>query len=671
MALGKAARRNAPTAPSAPTTPSAATTHSPDPVDQVPPLGQMAVLGFQHVLAFYAGAVVVPLVIASGLNLDAATTVHLINADLLTCGIATIIQSAGLGPKIGVRLPLIQGVTFTAVSPLIAIGLAASGGAGGVEGLSAMYGSIIVAGLATFLVAPYFARLLRFFPPVVTGTLLTVMGLTLMSVSANDIMAWGNAATQAGQDPSGAIAKSLGYAGLTLALIVLIQKVFKGFMATISVLVALVTSTCVAWALGDTDFSGVADASAFAVTTPFYFGMPTFTVAGIVSMLIVMAVTAVETTGDVFATGEVVGKRITPGHVANALRADGLSTLLGGVLNSFPYTCFAQNVGLVRLTQVKSRWVVTCAGVFMIILGLLPKAAAVVAAIPSPVIGGASLAMFASVAVVGIQTLGSVDMRDARNAAIVSTSVGLAMLVTFQSGITEAMPSWLAIIFGSGVTIGALSAVLLNLLFFHVGRGASEDVAVRDGQALSLEEVGAMDRETFVEVFSGLYDGVAWPAELAWEARPFASVGELRQAFEDAVLAASPEQQEALLAGYVDIADLLLDAEPAAESGGQAQLDTASLALGTFDDVESAELRALSEKYRETFGRPLIMYVDRMSDRSQLLARGWSRLEHSQAREARTALGEVIDIADARFDAMIADANPIRSAWARSFEQLG
>ena len=651
--------------PAAPNTPART---APDPVDAVPPAGALAVLGIQHVLAFYAGAVIVPLVISQGLNLDAATTVHLINADLLTCGIATIIQSAGLGPRIGVRLPLIQGVTFTAVSPLIAIGLAASGGAGGTGGLPAMYGSIIVAGILTFLAAPYFARLLRFFPPVVTGTLLTVMGTTLMSVSAGDIVSPGERAPEGASEALvGALTlKGLGYALLTIALIVAVQRLFKGFIATISVLIGLVAATGVAAALGDVDFSGVAAAAPLGVTTPFYFGVPRLSAAGIASMVIVMAVTAVETTGDVFATGEVVGRRITPRHIAAALRADGLSTLLGGILNSFPYTCFAQNVGLVRLTRVRSRWVVTAAGAMMIVLGLVPKAGAVVAAIPSPVIGGASLAMFASVAVVGIQTLGKVDMRNNRNAVIVSTSLGLALLVTFKPDIAAAMPGWLRIIFGSGVTIGALSAVILNLLFFHVGRQQGADVAVVAGRAVSLEEVGAMGREQFVTTFSQLYAGASWPAERVWDARPFASTTALRQAFEDEVLAASPEEQEALVRGYTDVVDLLLS-----DAGDErARLETASLALGEFDDAEAAELRALDEAYREKFDRPLVMCVARIADRRRLIARGWARVHSSPAREARAALGEVIDIADERFDAMIADANPIRTAWARKFEQL-
>ena len=639
---------------------------APHPVDQVPPFGKLTVLGIQHVLAFYAGAVVVPIFIAGQLGLDDETKIHLITADLLTCGIATIIQSAGIGRFIGVKLPLIQGVTFTAVSPLIAIGAAATPpGADPKTGLATMYGAIIAVGLIVFLVAPIFAKFLRFFPPVVTGTLLTVMGTTLISVSADDILRWTD---KAPADTKAALTvESLGYAISTIVIIVLIQRLFKGFMGTLSVLLGLIIMTGVAFAMGKTNFSDVGNSSWLGITTPFYFGIPQFSFTAIFAMIIVMAVTAVETTGDVFATGEVVGKRIAPRDIANALRADGLSTLLGGVLNSFPYTCFAQNVGLVRLTRVKSRWVITAAGVFMIILGLLPKAAAIVAAIPPPVIGGASLVMFANVAVVGIQTLSKVDLRDNRNAVIVSTSIALALLVTFRrDDIVSAMPSWLQIIFGSGVTIGSLTAIILNLLFFHIGRPASPDVAVVDGKKINLDDVNAMDRDQFVETFSSMFSAHTWPVERAWESRPFASVSELRSSFEDAVLAASPEEAEELIASYTDIVSLVLDGA----GDEQANADTSSLSVGEVTPEEAEELRALAAAYREKFGRPLVICVDNVVDRTHLLSSGWRRVEHSPAREARFALGEIIDIADLRFDQLVADANPMRAAWDAGFERL-
>ena len=638
---------------------------APHPVDQVPPFGKLTILGIQHVLAFYAGAVVVPFFIVKQLGLDDETLIHLINADLLTCGIATIIQSVGIGRFVGVKLPLIQGVTFTAVSPLIAIGAAATPpGADPKTGLATMYGSIIAVGLIVFLAAPFFAKLLRFFPPVVTGTLLTVMGTTLLSVSADDILRWTD---DAPADTKAALTfESLAYAIGTIVIIVLIQRLFKGFMGTLSVLLGLVIMTGVAFAMGKTNFTGVGKASWVAVTHPFFFGLPQFSITAIIAMIIVMAVTAVETTGDVFATGEVVGKRIAPRDIANALRADGLSTLLGGVLNSFPYTCFAQNVGLVRLTRVKSRWVVTAAGVFMIVLGLLPKAAAIVAAIPQPVIGGASLAMFANVAVVGIQTLSKVDLRDNRNAVIVSTSIGLALLVTLKPGIVTVMPSWLQIIFGSGVTIGSLTAIILNLLFFHIGRPASPDVAVVDGRKINLDDVNAMDRDQFVATFSSMFSSHTWPVERAWESRPFASVSELRSSFEDAVLSASPEEAEELIASYTDVVSLVLDGA----GDEQASLDTSSLSVGEVSSEEAEELRALAAAYREKFNRPLVICVDNVVDRKHLLSSGWRRVEHSPAREARFALGEVIDIADLRFDQLVADANPVRAAWDAGFERL-
>lgn len=636
----------------------AAKTTSTDPVNAVPPAPQLVVLGLQHVLAFYAGAVIVPLVISQGLGLSAQDTIHLINADLFTCGIASIIQSAGLGRKIGVRLPLLQGVTFTAVSPIIAIGLAAGGGT---DGLATVYGSIIVAGLATFFLAPYFAKLLRFFPPVVTGTLLTVMGTTLLAVAAGDVVRWGT-------NDAAMMPRALGYALGTLALIVLVQRFFRGFMATIAVLIGLVVGTVVAWTLGDTDFSEVHNAAAVGLTTPFFFGWPAFSLTAIISMLIVMAITAVETTGDVFATGEIVGKRIGPQDIAAALRADGLSTALGGVLNSFPYTCFAQNVGLVRLTRVKSRWVVTAAGVIMIILGLLPKAAAIVAAIPAPVLGGASLAMFANVAVVGIQTLGKVDMHDNRNSVIVSTAIGLALLVTLQPGVVDAVPGWAKMLVGSGVTLGSIVAIVLNLLFFHVGRSKGPDVAVAGGRAVNLNEVNQMSHDQFVATFARLFP-VSWPVEQAWQQRPFADVGELRDAFQQAVLVAPAGRQRELISSYHDITELLIDPEQA-DADIKALQETSSLAIDRLDDHDRDEIAAVGRAYREQHGLPWVVALATLVNREQLVAAGWRRVASSPERELVTAIGQVGEIADARFDELVADANPIRGAWARKFEQL-
>ena len=271
-------------------------------------------------------------------------------------------------------------------------------------------------------------------------------------------------------------------------------------------------------------------------------------------MIVVMLITAVETTGDVFATGEIVEKRIGKDDIARALRADGLATTLGGVLNSFPYTCFAENVGLVRLTRVKSRYVVAAAGVIMIILGLLPKAAAIVAGIPHPVLGGAALAMFATVAVVGIQTLTRVDFHDHRNVVIVATSIGLAMYVTAQPDVAKAVPDWAQIIFGSGITLGSLTAILLNLVFFHIGKSRGPAVAGTPG-CRRPPGPGQRDvaRRVRRDLLAACSRARSWVVERAYDQRPFTDTQDLRRAFQEALFAASTEEQEQLIGSYPNL----------------------------------------------------------------------------------------------------------------------
>lgn len=622
------------------------------PVDEVLPAPKLAIYGIQHVMAFYAGAVIVPILLANAIGLTNQELIHLINADLFTCGIASIIQSVGFW-KVGVKLPLLQGVTFTAVSPMIAIGLAAGGGT---TGLLTIYGAVIVAGLMTLLIAPYFSKLIRFFPPVVTGSVITIIGLALLPVAAAD------AAGGAGASLDPTNGRNLAYAMGTLALIVAIQRFFKGFMATVAVLVGLVAGTLVAWAFGDAHFDDVATSSWVGVTTPFSFGWPTFSFAAIVSMMVVMLITAVETTGDVFATGEIVQKRVGADDVARALRADGAATMLGGVLNSFPYTCFAENVGLVRLTRVKSRWVVASAGVIMILLGLLPKAAAIVAGIPHPVLGGAALAMFATVAVVGIQTLSRVDFHDHRNVVIVGTSLGLAMYVTAQPQVAKAVPAWAEIIFGSGITLGSLTAIFLNVLFHHVGRSRGPAVAGAPGRLVRLSEVNGMSREQFVDTFGCLFQGPRWAVERAYDSRPFTDTMDLRQAFAEALFSASTEEQRALIDSYPNLGAASV---AAGEEGAESLRDQSALELDRLDEDAHGELSDLATQYREHFGFPLIMCVRDRSDFDDMVADGWKRMDNSPSQEHAAALVEIAKISGHRFDDLLADANPITSARSR------
>ncbi|MGW0561349.1 nucleobase:cation symporter-2 family protein [Streptomyces sp. NPDC003016] len=427
------------------------------PVDRLLPLPQLTLYGFQHVLAFYAAAVIVPILLGNAMGLSRPELVYLINADLLTCGVASIIQALGVW-KIGARLPLVQGVTFTAVSPMIAIGL---GAGGGTAGLLVVYGAVITAGIATFLFAPFFSRLVKYFPPVVIGTILTIIGLTLIPVGLQD--AAGGARLIG--DPAYGDPKNLAYALGTLLFILALVRVGKPFLSSLAVLLGLVGGTAVAWFLGDVHFGAVAQADWLGVSTPFHYGMPRFELLPIVAMTVVMLITMVETTGDVYAIGEITRKKVDGDTVARALRADGVATVLGGVLNSFPYVAFAENIGLVRMSRVMSRYVVVAAGVFMIVLGLLPKAGSLVAAIPPPVLGGAAISMFGMVAAVGIQILGKVDLREERNALILAVGLGAAMLPTTVPTFFDRLPDDVQAVLDSGITLGGLTAITLNLFF--------------------------------------------------------------------------------------------------------------------------------------------------------------------------------------------------------------
>jgi xanthine permease len=433
------------------------------PVDEVLPAGRLAVLGFQHVLAMYAGAVAVPLILANAIGLPEEDLVYLINADLLTCGVATLIQTVGFW-KVGFRLPIIQGVTFAAVTPMILIGQSG--------GLTAIYGSVIVAGIVTFLLSPYFSRLLRFFPPVVTGSIITVIGVSLLPVAVT----WAG-----GGDPN---AESFGspaniaLAFTVLLLILIIYRFFSGFISRIAVLLGLILGTIVATIVGVADFGGVGEAAVFGITTPFFFGLPTFQFAAILSMILVMLVTMVETTGNAVAVGEIVEKPIREEELAAGLRADGLSTALGGVFNAFPYTAYAQNVGLVRLTGVKSRWVVAVAGAFLILLGLFPKLAAVVAAIPLPVLGGAGFALFGTVAATGIRTLARVNFERNANVIIVAITLALGVIPVASPEFYSGFPPGVQIVLNSGITAGSIAAIVLNVAFNILG-GAEEETDSR------------------------------------------------------------------------------------------------------------------------------------------------------------------------------------------------
>ncbi|MFE9249131.1 nucleobase:cation symporter-2 family protein [Streptomyces sp. NPDC007088] len=433
------------------------------PVDEVPPAAQLAAFGLQHVLAMYAGAVAVPLIVGGAMKLPPADLAYLITADLLISGIATLIQCVGVW-RFGVRLPIMQGCTFAAVAPMVLIGT-------GQGGLPAIYGAVIVSGLAMVLLAPVFGRLLRFFPPLVTGTVILIIGLSLLPV-AGAWVAGGEGSKDFGEP------KNIALAAFVLVVVVGVQRFAPPLISRVAVLVGILVGVLVAIPAGFTDFGAVGDADWFGVSTPFHFGAPSFEAGAIVSMLIVALVCMTETSGDIVAVGEMTGRPAEPRTLADGLRADGLSTVLGGVFNTFPYTAFAQNVGLVGMTRVRSRWVVATAGGILVLLGLLPKLGAVVAAIPAPVLGGAGVVMFGTVAASGVRTLARTGLRGEHDLTVVAVSLAVGLLPVGVPTVYDGFPDWFQTVMHSGISAGCLTAIVLNLLFHHLpGR---EDGA--DGQ---------------------------------------------------------------------------------------------------------------------------------------------------------------------------------------------
>jgi len=431
-------------------------------VDAVLPAQTMAAVGFQHVLVMYAGAIAVPLIVGGAIHLPKDQLAFLIDADLFAAGLATLLQCIGL-PFVGVRLPVMMGVSFASVGPMLAMVASHTG-------LPAMYGAIIVSGAFAVAIAPVFGSLLRFFPPLVTGTIITTIGLTLLQVG----IGWAGGGFG---NPAFGAPVQLGLAFLVLLAILLINRFASGFVANIAVLLGLIIGFAVAVPLGFVSFAGLGDAPWVAFVTPFRFGLPVFDLNSIVSFCIVIVVVLVESTGVFLALGETCGRPVTPATLTNGLRADGLGAVLGGIFNTFPYTTFSQNAGLVSITGVRSRWVVAVSGGMLIVLGLVPKLATVVASIPPAVLGGAGIAMFGTVAAAGIKILQRVDFSGRSNLLIVAVSIGVGMIPVVTPNFFDHWPGWTGPLTHSGITLAAIAAVSLNAAFNGRSRGVERELA--------------------------------------------------------------------------------------------------------------------------------------------------------------------------------------------------
>ncbi|MFB2866188.1 nucleobase:cation symporter-2 family protein [Aeromonas sp. MdU4] len=422
-------------------------------INRIPPISQLFVLGLQHVLVMYAGAVAVPLVLGPSLGLPKDQVAYLISADLFCCGIVTLMQSFGIGRYLGIRLPVIMSVSFAAVTPMVAIGALPD------VGLTGIFGATIASGLIALLAVPLIGKLMPLFPTVVTGVVITSIGISISQVGVNWI------AGGVGNPQYGSL-HYIGISFLVLLFILVLTRYSKGFISSISVLLGIIFGFVVAALCGDVSMAGLEEAEWFALILPFHFGLPTFEPVSIATLTVVMLITFIESMGMFLALGEMVERPATKRDITRGLRVDAIGTIFGGIFNCFPHTSFSQNIGLVGVTGVSSRWVCVMAGAIMIVLGLFPKLSIVVASVPPFVLGGAGIVMFGMVLSTGIRILSRADYTNRFNLFIIAVSLSIGMIpVCGGPSFFQHFPAELQPVLHSGILLSTISAVILNLCF--------------------------------------------------------------------------------------------------------------------------------------------------------------------------------------------------------------
>lgn len=424
-------------------------------------------LGIQHVLAMYAGAVIVPLIVGGAFGLTAEQLTYLVSIDIMMCGFATLLQLYR-NKFMGIGLPVMLGCTFTAVAPMIAIGSE--------YGINSVFGSIIASGLIVVLISRFFGKLVRFFPPVVTGSVVTIIGITLIPVAINNL-----AGGQGSEDFGSMTNLALGFG--TLFVIILLYKFSTGFLRSISVLVGLIVGTVAASFMGMVDTQNIVDADWVHLPTPFYFGMPTFEITPILTMTLVAIVSLVESTGTYFALSDITGRKLKEEDLEKGYRAEGFASILGGLFNAFPYTTFSQNVGLVQMSGVKTKKVLYVAAGFLILFGLLPKIGALTTVIPTAVIGGAMVAMFGMVIAAGIKILSQVNLASQENMFVIACSIAIGLGVTVVPDLFYVLPENIKILTSNGIVAGSITAIVLNIIFNMIGVKKEEKVVAEQHAA--------------------------------------------------------------------------------------------------------------------------------------------------------------------------------------------
>lgn len=413
-------------------------------VDDDLDLPKKVLFGLQHIFAAFGGIIVVPLVIATSLGFDSKVTTALISASILGSGLATIIQAKGVG-KVGARVACIMGTDFTFVSPAISVG--------SVLGLHGIIGATILGSLFEVILSFFIKPLMKFFPPLVTGTVVALIGLTLLPVSID----W--AAGGAGSANYASL-ENLAVAMFVLVITLLLNNYGKGMISSASILIGIVVGYIVCIPLGLVDFTPVKEASWLSFPKILEFGV-TFDAKAVMAFIPAYFVATIGTVGCLKAIGETSNIDIGDKRVAAGVLSDGVGSALGGLVGSCPNTSFSQNIGIISLTKVASRHVAVMAGILLVILGFLPKVAAIITGIPNPVLGGVGIMMFGTVAAAGIRTLSNIKLTE-RNLLIIAISMGLGLGVTFRPDVIHNLPEAIRMIFSSGISTGTIAALILN-----------------------------------------------------------------------------------------------------------------------------------------------------------------------------------------------------------------
>lgn len=414
-------------------------------VNDRPPFFLSIALAIQHILAAFAGIVAVPLVVNKALGLSLEDNTFIVSTTLFVAGLATVIQAVGIGP-VGNRLPMVMGTDFTFVGPGIAVGSA--------FGLPGYFGATFFGSFIEIVLSRFIKPLQKFFPPLITGIVISSIGLTMIPISIDWIGGYNPETYGSLQD--------LLLAGIVMAVILILNQRGKGFLSSGAILIGIVVGYVVAFFMGRLDLNPVSTASWLMLPNPLRYGLA-FTLSGFLAFLPAYIVTTVETIGGGVLVLKACDEEVDGDKLASGVLADGVGSLLAGFFQCGPNTSFSQNIGIIPLTGVASRFVVALAGVILMITGVFPKIGALVAIMPSPVLGGAGVLMFGMIAVGGISNFKEVEF-NRRNSIILAMSLGLGLGIAFRPNLLSHLPEQLRVIFGSGMTTATLTAIFLNIV---------------------------------------------------------------------------------------------------------------------------------------------------------------------------------------------------------------